>query len=93
LSLRIPEAEVSRLHGTLKQMQREPGRFAALQRALACVWPRLVSSTIFDAAAQEDGRDDAFESVMEVLQRRLAWPHAGPGAWSATVGGRGAGAC
>jgi hypothetical protein len=88
-SLRIPEADVSRLHGTLKQLQREPGRVAALQRALACVWPRFVYSTIFGGAAQEDGHDDAFESVIEILRRRLARPRAGPGAWPANgdVGG------
>lgn len=77
-SLRYDEADIPHLHALLKQAEREPGRLQALQRSLACVWPRFLYSTVNGAGAQEDGSDDAFESVMLVLRRRLARK---PGAW------------
>ena len=81
-AVRVPEARVPHLHADLQQLLHKPGRVAALQRGLACVWPRFVYSTAFGAVAQEDGTDDAFESVMTVLRRRLArrrddWPPPG----------------
>ncbi len=79
-SVRLAEAQVPHLHSTLRRMvHQEPGRVTAMQAALACAWPRFVYSTIFGAAGQEDGSDDAFESVMEVLRRRLARRRAGGG--------------
>jgi len=79
-SLRFAESQTTHLHALLKQAEREPSRLASLQRHLACVWPRFVYSTVNGGAAQEDGSDDAFESVMTVLRRRLARQ---PGAWPA----------
>jgi len=47
-----------------------PSAEAATQAALRCVAPRLLWSSVVGAHGNETGHDDAFATVLDVLQKR-----------------------
>ena len=72
-AVRVSQGDVyrGRLHGLLAAAA-SSARLRPLQHSLACAWPRFVMSSYFGAVAGEDGSDDAFESVVSILERRRA---------------------
>ncbi len=65
-----------RMHEILGALS--PAQVAAMQRALACHTRHLWWSTMWGAIWGEDGRYDAFATLMEVLGARLRHPDAKP---------------
>ena len=87
--MRSAQAELPRLRDQLLAVKADRQRVRGLLRQLACAWPRLMPSTSYGAVGGESGLDDAFESVITILRRRLGraegdWPLngdiTGPGA-------------
>ena len=69
-SIRLSEAQfASNLTAALDAVS--PSRVAALRAGLACVWRFFTYSSVWGAAADEGGLDDAWAMAMEVLRERL----------------------
>lgn len=82
MSVRVAEKDIDRLPTILDDVMADAERMRSMRAELACVWPRFLWSSIEGSHAGEDGTDDAFASVMEILRRRLG----GRGAGDAVVG-------
>lgn len=62
--------EVPRLHDVLAAVS--PARRRRMRRALSKVWPRFLYTQLYGSYLGEDGREDAFETLVQVMRRRVA---------------------
>lgn len=62
--------ELARLHEILEAIS--PARRARMRRVLAKLWPRFLWTSVYGPYLGEDGKEDAFETTMQVLRRRVA---------------------
>ncbi|KAG2488688.1 hypothetical protein HYH03_012689 [Edaphochlamys debaryana] len=75
-SVHVPEADIPRLHTLLGAMPLE--RVQAMQAQLPCMAQHLYYSSSLGAVFGEDGRYDAFETLMEILRVRQEHPGVSP---------------
>ncbi|KAK3253646.1 hypothetical protein CYMTET_37107 [Cymbomonas tetramitiformis] len=68
-SVRVSEANIPRLDQILRGYS--ASAIAEMQRHLACAAPRWLFSTVYGAYGNEDGSQDAVESVLQTLMRRI----------------------
>ena len=77
MSVRVAERDIERLPEILKEVMADTERMRSMRAELGCVWPRFLWSSIEGSHAGEDGTDDAFASLMDILRRRLGGRGAG----------------
>lgn len=92
MSVRVAEKDIEKLDTILAEVMANEVRMRNMRAELACAWPRLLWSSIEGSHAGEDGTDDAFTSVMEILRRRLGGRGAGNVIKGAMDGGGASGA-
>ncbi|KAG2423974.1 hypothetical protein HXX76_014913 [Chlamydomonas incerta] len=83
--LRVPHADIPRLHALLEEAEAEEGGAALAARAdsLPCAAQHLFWSGVSGAFMQEDGRWDAFEFTLEILRMQQAHPDLDPAQYAA----------
>ncbi|GLC58436.1 hypothetical protein PLESTB_001358800 [Pleodorina starrii] len=72
--VRLAEADIPRAHEILDNIS--PQQLAEKQSRMHCAAQHMLYSTITGAVLGEDGRYDAFETMLEVLRVRAAHPDA-----------------
>jgi len=75
-SVRVAQTDIPHLHEVLEGMSEQ--KYAALKARLRCAAQHLMYSTFVGGFMQEDGRYDAFETLMWILRMRLKYPEAPP---------------
>ncbi|EFJ44863.1 hypothetical protein VOLCADRAFT_118607 [Volvox carteri f. nagariensis] len=81
-SMSVPEQDIPHLHTILESMN--SSTIAAMQEQLRCAAQHLYYSTTFGEVMGEDGRYDAFETLMEVLRMRRDHPSLDPSEYART---------
>ncbi|KAG2488240.1 hypothetical protein HYH03_013231 [Edaphochlamys debaryana] len=75
-SVTVKEADVPQMHETLAAI--DDDRLKKMQKALACASKHLWWSSLWGGIFGDDGRYDAFATLMEILRVRLRHPGAPP---------------
>jgi len=75
-SVALPEADIPQMHVVLANVTEDKREY--LQANLWCGAQHLFWSSIFGGVLGDDGRYDAFETVMEILRMRLQYPDLPP---------------
>lgn len=70
------EDDIPSLHERLAAVSE--GQLAGMQRSLACASRHLWWSSVWGGLFGEDGRYDAFATLMEILRLRIKYPDAAP---------------
>eukprot|EP00798_Chlamydomonas_sp_ICE-L_P024846 gene24846-10500_t len=79
-SVTVAQADIPQLHDILGAVTDE--QHTAMKRNLRCAGEHLSFSSFIGGFKWEDGRYDAYETVMEILRVRLLYPDAKPGEFS-----------
>ena len=75
-SVTVPESNVARMHEILSSVSDE--KVLDMQKKLACASKHLWWSSFWGGIFGEDGRYDAFATMMEILRVRIEHPDAKP---------------
>ncbi|KAG2448653.1 hypothetical protein HYH02_006010 [Chlamydomonas schloesseri] len=75
-SVPVPEADIPRLHEILEDLP--PSQVEQMQSRLHCAAQHMFYSSSLGAIIGEDGRYDAFETIIEILRVRKAHPDTPP---------------
>ncbi|KAG2498002.1 hypothetical protein HYH03_004261 [Edaphochlamys debaryana] len=75
-SVHVPEADIPRMHDILAAINFTD--YIYLQAGARCAAQHLYYSTTFGEVMGEDGRFDAFETLMEILRMRKQYPGVPP---------------
>ncbi|GFR41319.1 hypothetical protein Agub_g2003 [Astrephomene gubernaculifera] len=75
-SVPVPERDIARLHEVLGAVTEE--QVATMQSRLRCAAQHMFYSSSLGAIIGEDGRYDAFETIIEILRMRKQYPDLPP---------------
>ncbi|GFR41320.1 hypothetical protein Agub_g2004 [Astrephomene gubernaculifera] len=80
-SVSVPERDIGRLHEVLGALSE--ARIETMQERIRCAAQHMYFSSTFGEVMGEDGRYDAFETLMEVLRMRRDYPGVDPSQYTA----------
>ena len=72
----LPEADIPRMHEILGAVSKQ--QLKQYQARLWCGAQHLFWSSMYGSILGDDGRYDAFETVMEILRVKLKYPELAP---------------